>query len=117
MLETGIQLSALSPGRDVSNLHVRAVSAQRMIGARSAIAREMEALWMSTIDIPRHAVAHMLPLAEQQESTWEADESNEAVVSVVVVGSETAKSIRGELECVTEERDVVAITGTSMMMK
>ena len=53
--------------------------------ARSAISREMKAVRLSTIDIPFHAVTHVLQLAEQRAAIQETDESIKVIESATTV--------------------------------
>ena len=64
----------------------------------------MRAVRMSTIDVPLHAVTHVLQISGQWAETMATEESIEEINSVDVVNSGMTGSIREELECVTEQR-------------
>ena len=70
---------------------------------------------MSTIDIPLHAIIHILQLAEQRAATQETDELNEIIKSATAVNSGIAGRICEAFECVMERGDTIVVTATSIM--
>ena len=67
---------------------------------------------MSTMDIPLHAVTHVLQQVELRAATQETDESIEVIESATTVNTGTAGRIREEFECVTERGEIMVITAT-----
>ena len=81
ILKAWKQCSTRNSEGDVSSLHAKEVSAQRMSEVRSAIVWEMEAVRISTINIPHRDIAHTFQLAQQRKSTRGANKSIEEAES------------------------------------